>query len=189
MHKRRTKLAKRVTRVANAIESRGVRATYGLHDRALSNRSARRRFDHARPSLDTAQQRIVDALGRGLRRRPVRRALPRSRRAGTRSSRQPTRSSDETEEGLRREAGGEDAALRRSVKKYLVRKNAWGTTLDAADPWLQLALDPACSTSPTRTSACGRSSSTSTSGTRRRPTTPSASRPSGGTETSTTGCC
>ena len=142
MHKRRTKLAKRVTRVANAIESRGVRATYGLHDRALSNRSARRRFDHARPSLDTSQQRIVDALRvEGFVVVPFGELFPEPARWDAVAAAADS-FVDETEEGLRREAAGEEAALRRSVKKYLVRKNAWGTTLDATDPWLQLALDP-----------------------------------------------
>ena len=142
MHKRRTKLAKRVTRVANAIESRGVRATYGLHDRALSNRSARRRFDHARPSLDTAQQRIVDAVRvEGFVVVPFGELFPEPARWDAIAAAADS-FVDETEEGLRREAAGEEAALRRSVKKYLVRKNAWGTTLDAGDPWLQLALDP-----------------------------------------------
>ena len=48
----------------------------------------------------------------------------------------------ETEDGLRREAAGEETELRRSVKTFLVRRNAWGVDLDPGDPWLQLALDP-----------------------------------------------
>jgi len=141
MHKRRTKLARRITRVANAIESRGVRATYELHDRALSNRRARRRFAQAQPQLDVTQQRIVDQLRiEGFVVLPFGELFPDASRWETIAG-----AADafvaETEEGLRREAGGGDAALRRSVKTFLVRKNAWGTTLDPGDPWLQLALD------------------------------------------------
>jgi hypothetical protein len=142
MHKRRTKLAKRVTRVATAIENRGVRATYGLHDRVLANRSARRRFGHERPALDTSQQRIVDELRvEGFVVVPFGELFPDPARWEAVGAAADAFVS-ETEEGLRREAAGEDATLRRSVKKYLVRKNAWGTTLDPADPWLRLALDP-----------------------------------------------
>jgi hypothetical protein len=142
MHKRRTHFAKRVTRVANAIENRGVRATYGLHDRVLANRSARRRFAHERPELDATQQRIVDELRvEGFVVIPFGELFDDAARWNEVSS-----GADafvtETEDGLRREAAGEDAAVRRSVKKYLVRRNAWGAQLDADDLWLRLALDP-----------------------------------------------
>jgi hypothetical protein len=142
MHKRRTQFAKRMTRVANAIESRGVRATYELHDRLLANRSARRRLAGAPPALDATQQRIVDELRtEGFVVVPFGELFP-----------EPARWDDvaaaadafvsETEEGLRREAEGEESGLRRSVKSFLVRKNAWGVDLPADDPWLGLALDP-----------------------------------------------
>ncbi len=142
MHKRRTTLAKRVTRVATAIENRGVRATYELHDRVLANRGARRHFVHARPALDTTQQRIVDELHvEGFVVLPFGELFPEPSRWDAAAT-----AADafvaETEEGLRREAAGEEADLRRSVKKYLVRRNAWGVELAADDPWLQLALDP-----------------------------------------------
>ena len=142
MHKRRTQFAKRITRVANAVENRGVRATYGLHDRVLSNRSARREFDHARPSLDAVQQRIVDELRvEGFVVLPFRELFDQASRwdgAAAAADEFVT----ETEEGLRREAGGEESGLRRSVKKFLVRRNAWGVELPTDDPWLSLALDP-----------------------------------------------
>jgi hypothetical protein len=51
-----------VSHVASALERRGVRATYALHDRVLSNRQSRRRFAHDRPALDAVQQRIVSEL-------------------------------------------------------------------------------------------------------------------------------
>jgi hypothetical protein len=49
-------------RVGTKLEKRGVRATYRLHDRVLSNRSSRREFASARPELDGLQQRIVAEL-------------------------------------------------------------------------------------------------------------------------------
>ena len=64
MHRQRTKLAKRVNRVASAVERRGIVATYELHDRLLRNRSARRRFASEAVALDEVQRRIVDALDR-----------------------------------------------------------------------------------------------------------------------------
>ncbi len=142
MHRRRTKLAKRVNRVATAIETRGVRATYGLHDKVLSNRSARRRFTRAQPSLDTTQQRIVDQLRvEGFAVVPFGDLFSEPARWDEVAA-EADAFVTETEEGLQREAAGEGSDLRRSVKTYLVRKNAWGVSLGADDPWLQLALDP-----------------------------------------------
>jgi hypothetical protein len=141
MHKRRTQFAKRVTRWANRIERRGVRTTYELHDRVLSNRSARRRLAGARPALDVTQQRIVDELRvEGFVALPFGELFPEPARWDEAAA-----AADafvaETEEGLRREAAGEESELRRSVKKYLVRKNAWGVELGTDDPWLRLAVD------------------------------------------------
>jgi hypothetical protein len=142
MHKRRTTFAKRVNRMATAIENRGVRATYGLHDRMLSNRSARRHFSHAAPELDLTQRRIVDTLRvEGFVVCPFGELFPEPATwDGVAAAADAFIA--ETEEGLRLEAAGEEAALRRSVKKYLVRKNAWGVELGPDDPWLRLALDP-----------------------------------------------
>jgi hypothetical protein len=141
MHKRRTQFAKRLSRWATKAENRGVRTTYELHDRLLSNRTARRHHDRARPALDTTQQRIVDELCvEGFVVLPFGELFP-----------APARWDDvaaaadafvaETEDGLRREAEGEETELRRTVKKFLVRKNAWGVDLGTDDLWLRLALD------------------------------------------------
>jgi hypothetical protein len=62
MHRTKTRLAARAHRVATKIEKRGVRATYHLHDRVLSNRSARRNFEASPPDLDDLQRRIVSEL-------------------------------------------------------------------------------------------------------------------------------
>jgi hypothetical protein len=142
MHKRRTQFAKRVTRWANKLERRGVRTTYELHDRVLSNRSARRRLAHERPVLDATQQRIVDELRvEGFVVIPFGELFADPARWDEVAA-----AADDfiavTEDGLRREAAGEETDLRRTVKKFLVRKNAWGADLGIDDPWLRLALDP-----------------------------------------------
>src|SRR2546430_15672799 len=62
MHRKKTRFAARVRRVATAIERRGVVATYELHDRLLANRSARRRYAREPPVLDPVQQGVVEKL-------------------------------------------------------------------------------------------------------------------------------
>jgi hypothetical protein len=64
MHRQKTKLSKRVNRVASGIERRGIVATYELHERLLRNRTARRRFSSAAPQLDETQRGLVEALDR-----------------------------------------------------------------------------------------------------------------------------
>jgi hypothetical protein len=59
VHRRKTQFARRLNRVlpdrvdpyAKALENRGIRATYELHDRVLSNRRSREQFDQERPVL------------------------------------------------------------------------------------------------------------------------------------------
>src|SRR5205814_9631469 len=62
MHRKRTKFAARVHKVASALERRGVVATYELHDRLLGNQAARRRYNQEPPVLGDLQQGIVDRL-------------------------------------------------------------------------------------------------------------------------------
>ena len=62
MHRKRTRFAARVNRVAAALERRGIVATYELHDRLLANRAARRRYAHEPPVLDDVQQGILERL-------------------------------------------------------------------------------------------------------------------------------
>jgi hypothetical protein len=64
MHRQRTKLVKRVNRVASAVERRGIVATYELHERLLGNRSARKHYASHEPQLDEVQRGIVEALDR-----------------------------------------------------------------------------------------------------------------------------
>ena len=82
MHRQRTKLSHRVNRVfthradrvAKAIERQGIRATYELHDRLLSNRASRGRFGEAPPQLDDVQRSILSDVRRARLLRP---AVPR----------------------------------------------------------------------------------------------------------------
>ena len=62
MHRNRTQFASRVGHYAAALERRGIRATYALHDRMLSNRDSRRRYSGSAAALDDAQQSIVSDL-------------------------------------------------------------------------------------------------------------------------------
>jgi ectoine hydroxylase-related dioxygenase (phytanoyl-CoA dioxygenase family) len=62
VHRSKTHFAARINHVASALEKRGVRATYRLHDRVLSNRASRRRFSSDHPALDDQQQRVVSDL-------------------------------------------------------------------------------------------------------------------------------
>ena len=72
MHRRKTQLARRLNRVlpsrvdpyAKALENRGIRVTYELHDRVLSNRRSRDRFRQEGVVLDDVQRRIVSDVER-----------------------------------------------------------------------------------------------------------------------------
>ncbi len=148
MHRRRTTLSQRATRIsgrlapiAKAIEARGVRATYDVHDRMLSNRTARQSFSHTRPVLDELQQRILAELQlEGFC------VVNYAELAGEQRWNELAAAADqfvaETEEGLAREAEGKESGLRRSTKDFLVRRSGWGVSLPADDLWLRAALDP-----------------------------------------------
>ncbi len=141
MHRRKTRFAHRINRVASSLERRGVVATYELHDRLLANVASRRRFTHAPPVLDDRQQRIIDALHvEGYCVMPFSELFP-DTAVWERLEADAARFIAETEEGLARESAGQAAALRRTSKEFVVRCYAWGVTLDLADPWLALASD------------------------------------------------
>lgn len=64
MHRKRTHLAPRFSRVGSRLEHRGIVATYEFHDRLGANAVGRRRFTRHEPVLDGVQQRIVDDVRR-----------------------------------------------------------------------------------------------------------------------------
>jgi hypothetical protein len=142
MHRTRSRFAKRINRVATAVERRGVVATYELHDRLLANRAARRRFSHEPPVLNATQQRVVDELRvEGYAVLPLAELVP---EAEVRDELDANAAQfvAETEAGLAEEAAGGEAALRRRAgKEFLVRKYAYGVSLGLDDPWLRLGLN------------------------------------------------
>jgi hypothetical protein len=140
MHRKRTRFAARVHRVATALERRGIVATYELNDRLLANRSARRRYTHEPPVLDELQQGVLDQL------RPEGYAtLPFSELAPElwgELEQEAARFVAETETELGREKEGSESALRRREgKEFLVRKYAYDVELSLDDPWLRLGLN------------------------------------------------
>jgi hypothetical protein len=140
MHRKRTKFAARVHKVASALERRGVVATYELHDRMLRNRAARRRYAQQQPALDPVQQGIVDRLrADGYAVVPLTELVP---GAWPKLEQEAQRFTAETEAELERErAGGESALRRREGKEFVVRKYAYDVDLGLDDPWLELGLD------------------------------------------------
>ena len=142
MHRQKTKFSRRVNRVfthrangvAKALETRGIRATYELHDRVLSNRKSRQLFSEDQPQLDDMQRGIVaEVEARGLRGRVVRRPLPGGALAGDRGD-GATASSPTTEADLA--AGGDNVRVREG-KEFVVRLHSYGVELGLDDPWFR----------------------------------------------------
>ena len=144
MHRQRTHVARRVNRVfthradrvAKAVERRGIRATYRLHDSVLSNRKSRARFESERPQLDDVQRRILDDVeANGF-------ALARFDElfADDAHWQELEAMSDrfvaETEADLAK--GGEQVRVR-AGKEFVVRLHSYDVTLGLDDPWFRAA--------------------------------------------------
>src|SRR5262249_47594142 len=143
MHRKRTRFAARINRVASGLERRGIVATYELHDRFLANRASRRRFLREPPTLDAVQQRVVDEL-----RREGYATLPFSELVADPSVWEEVEAAGErfraeTEAGLAEEegGGGRSQLRRRPGKEFVVRKYAYGIKLALDDPWLRLGTN------------------------------------------------
>lgn len=142
MHRKRTRFAARVHKVASAIERRGVVATYELHDRLLANRTARKRYAHEPPPLDPVQTGIVAEL-----RKEGYAVVPFSELVNdpgewTELDAEATRFITDTEAELSREREGQQSGLRRRPgKEFVVRKYAYDVGLGLDDPWLRLGLN------------------------------------------------
>lgn len=134
MHRQKTKFSHRVNRVATALERRGIRVTYELHDRVLSNRKSRRLFAHGHPDLDDVQQRIVsevDAQGYSV--------LPfgelfRNAELWRDIEEQRDRFVSATEADLA--AGGKKVRVREG-KEFVVRLHSYGVDVGLDDPWFR----------------------------------------------------
>src|SRR5437773_9398986 len=139
MHRKCTRFAARVHRVASALERRGIVATYEAHNRLLGNRSARRRFAREAPGLDPVQQDVLDRLrDDGYAVLPFDRLVAQPEVWAELDSDAQTFVAD-TEAGLAQERAGGDSKLgRRPGKEFVVRNYGYGVELGLDDPWLRL---------------------------------------------------
>src|SRR5918996_1335355 len=144
MHRQKTKFSHRVNRVlthranrvAKALETRGIRATYELHDRVLSNRASRRRFADDAPQLDEVQQRIVSQVeAEGFSTLPLGELFP-DGELWRDIEEQRDRFVETTEAGLA--TGGESVRVREG-KEFVVRLHSYGVTVGLDDPWFRAA--------------------------------------------------
>jgi hypothetical protein len=140
MHRRTTTFARRLNRVlparvdpiAKALERRGIRATYELHDRALSNRRSRGLFEHAPPELDAIQRRIVSEVEREGYSLLTFHELFAEEERWQALEEMRDRFVAETEADLAK--GGEHVRVREG-KEFVVRLHSYGVTLALDDPW------------------------------------------------------
>lgn len=124
----------RANRVSKAIERQGIRATYELHDRVLSNRESRGRFSAAPPQLDELQQSILAEVreqGYSLRMFSDLFPDPADWQA---LLEQRDRFVASTEADLA--AGGEHVRVRPG-KEFVVRLQSYGVELGPDDPWFK----------------------------------------------------
>jgi hypothetical protein len=144
MHRQRTKLSRRLNRVfthranrvSKALETRGIRATYNLHDRVLSNRRSRRRFAQDQPPLDDVQRRIVEEVeAQGYSTLRFQELFPDEARWRELEAMR-DRFVEETEAGLA--AGGEGVRVREG-KEFVVRLLSYGVDVGLDDPWFRAA--------------------------------------------------
>lgn len=129
----------RANRVSKAIERQGIRATYELHDRLLSNRESRGRFGEAPPQLDDTQRSILDDVrerGFSLRSFGDLFSDPADWDALVE---QRDRFVASTEAELA--AGGEHVRVRPG-KEFVVRLQSYGVELGADDPWFRIVSSP-----------------------------------------------
>jgi Phytanoyl-CoA dioxygenase (PhyH) len=142
MHRQKTKFSRRVNRVfthrangvAKALETRGIRATYELHDRLLSNRSSRKSFAEQPPQLDETQLRIVSEVeAEGYSTLPFGELFP-DGGLWQDIEAQSDRFVQATEADL---AAGGDQVRVREGKEFVVRLHSYGVEVDGDDPWFR----------------------------------------------------
>jgi hypothetical protein len=135
VHRTKTHFAARVNHVASALERRGIRATYALHDRVLSNRASRNRFAHDRPALDDVQRGIVADLERDGFALLSFSDLLTGDETQQAVERQAERFVSETEAGL---AGDRESLRVRAGKEFVVRLLSYGVDIGLDDPWFSV---------------------------------------------------
>jgi ectoine hydroxylase-related dioxygenase (phytanoyl-CoA dioxygenase family) len=143
MHRERTQFARRVNRVfthradrvAKAVERRGIRATYRLHDRVLSNRKSRALYESERPQLDDVQRRILaDVEAEGYATVAFTELFGDEQWQELEAMRD--RFVAETEADL---AKGGDNVRVRAGKEFVVRLHSYDVQLSLDDPWFRTA--------------------------------------------------
>jgi Phytanoyl-CoA dioxygenase (PhyH) len=133
MHRQKTKFSHRVNRVASALERRGIRATYELHDRVLSNRSSRRRHAQEHVELDDVQRGIIaDVDEQGYSLVAFTDLFPEEHWQQIEA--QGKQFAATTEADLA--AGGSQVRVR-AGKEFVVRLHSYGVDLGLDDPWFR----------------------------------------------------
>jgi hypothetical protein len=133
MHRQKTKFSHRINRVATALERRGIRATYELHDRALSNRRSRRLFTQHQPELDEVQQRILSDVDReGFSVASFGDLFPEEHWREVEAMRDRFVAGTEAELA----AGGENVRVREG-KEFVIRLHSYGVDIGLDDPWFR----------------------------------------------------
>jgi len=142
VHRRQTKLARRLNRVfthradrvGKALERGGIRTTYELHDRLLSNRRSRRLYEEETPQLDDVQRRIVDEVRTSGFSVLTFGELFADEAHWAELQAMRDRFVEETERDLA--AGGEHVRVR-AGKEFVVRLWSYGVTVGLDDPWFR----------------------------------------------------
>jgi hypothetical protein len=125
----------RADRVAKAVERRGIRATYRLHDSVLSNRKSRALYESERPELDDVQRRILaDVEAEGYATVAFTELFGDEQWQELEAMRD--RFVAETEADL---AKGGDNVRVRAGKEFVVRLHSYGVQLSLDDPWFRTA--------------------------------------------------
>jgi hypothetical protein len=142
MHRRKTKLAHRMNRVlthradrfSKALERSGIRTTYELHDRILSNRSSRRLWAGDHVELDEVQRRVLGELDeQGYSLLTFGELFPDLQHWQELETMR-DRFVAETEADLA--AGGEHVRVR-AGKEFVVRMHSYGVDVGLDDPWFR----------------------------------------------------
>jgi hypothetical protein len=145
MHRRKTKLARRMNRVlthradrfSKALERSGIRTTYELHDRILSNRSSRRLWAGDHVELDEVQQRVLGELDeRGYSLLSFD-ELFHDPQHWQELEAMRDRFVAETEADLA--AGGDNVRVR-AGKEFVVRMHSYGVDVGLDDPWFRACV-------------------------------------------------
>ncbi|MGH3129107.1 MAG: phytanoyl-CoA dioxygenase family protein [Gaiellaceae bacterium] len=125
----------RADRFAKAVERRGIRATYRLHDHVLSNRKSRALYESERPELDDVQRRILaDVEADGYATVAFTELFGGEQWQALEALRD--RFVAETEADL---AKGGDNVRVRAGKEFVVRLHSYGVQVSLDDPWFRTA--------------------------------------------------